>query len=69
MLAAHLPFLNAKTVVLASQSPRRLEILGKIGLQVTVDPSRFDETLDKAAFASAAGARALGAQKRVSPKR
>lgn len=56
MLTAHLPFLNSKTVVLASQSPRRLEILGRLALRVTVDASKFDETLDKAQFASAGGA-------------
>lgn len=56
MLSAHLPFLTSHAVVLASQSPRRLEILGKLGLTVSVDPSRFDETLEKAQFPGAAGA-------------
>lgn len=67
MLAAHLPFLNSRAVVLASQSPRRLEILGKVLLSVSVDPSRFDETLDKALFATAAGV--LAPEKRISSVR
>lgn len=37
-------------VVLASASPRRQEILSNVGLRFEVVPSRFKETLDKAAF-------------------
>ncbi|XP_049623755.1 probable bifunctional dTTP/UTP pyrophosphatase/methyltransferase protein [Suncus etruscus] len=37
-------------VVLASASPRRQEILNNVGLRFEVVPSRFKETLDKAAF-------------------
>uniref|UniRef100_A0A4W4HF08 Acetylserotonin O-methyltransferase-like n=1 Tax=Electrophorus electricus TaxID=8005 RepID=A0A4W4HF08_ELEEL len=42
--------LNGKRVVLASASPRRLEILTNIGLQFEVVPSWFKETLDKTLF-------------------
>ena len=36
-----------RQIVLASQSPRRLQILKQIGLQFTVNVSRFEENLDK----------------------
>ncbi|XP_029786840.1 probable bifunctional dTTP/UTP pyrophosphatase/methyltransferase protein [Suricata suricatta] len=39
-----------KRVVLASASPRRREILSQAGFRFEVVPSRFKETLDKAAF-------------------
>ena len=35
-------------VILASQSPRRRELLGKMGAIFSVQPSRFDERLDEA---------------------
>uniref|UniRef100_A0A8D2E0T5 Acetylserotonin O-methyltransferase like n=1 Tax=Sciurus vulgaris TaxID=55149 RepID=A0A8D2E0T5_SCIVU len=41
-----------KRVVLASASPRRQEILSNAGLRFEVVPSRFKETLSKAAFPS-----------------
>ncbi|XP_074248519.1 putative bifunctional dTTP/UTP pyrophosphatase/methyltransferase protein isoform X1 [Saimiri boliviensis] len=44
-----------KRVVLASASPRRREILSNAGLRFEVVPSRFKETLDKAAFATPYG--------------
>lgn len=55
MIVAHLPYLTGKRIVLASQSPRRREILGLLGLtKFVVTPSAFDEsTLNKGAFASA----------------
>ena len=37
---------NKKTVILASASPRRKEILEKTGLQFTVDESRYEEKTD-----------------------
>ena len=40
-----------KRVVLASGSPRRREILSRIGLNFDVVPSKFPETLDKAKYA------------------
>ncbi|XP_012689509.1 probable bifunctional dTTP/UTP pyrophosphatase/methyltransferase protein isoform X2 [Clupea harengus] len=42
--------LTGKLVVLASASPRRLEILTNVGLRFEVVPSWFKETLDKALF-------------------
>ncbi|XP_034042531.1 probable bifunctional dTTP/UTP pyrophosphatase/methyltransferase protein [Thalassophryne amazonica] len=42
--------LSGKLVVLASASPRRLEILRNVGLQFEVIPSWFKETLDKRLF-------------------
>uniref|UniRef100_F6Q8S7 Acetylserotonin O-methyltransferase like n=1 Tax=Monodelphis domestica TaxID=13616 RepID=F6Q8S7_MONDO len=44
--------LVGKRVVLASASPRRQEILNSAGLRFEVVPSRFKETLDKAAFST-----------------
>ncbi|XP_072542276.1 probable bifunctional dTTP/UTP pyrophosphatase/methyltransferase protein isoform X2 [Salminus brasiliensis] len=44
--------LSGKLVVLASASPRRLEILTNIGLRFEVVPSWFKETLDKTLFKS-----------------
>lgn len=35
-----------KQVILASGSPRRKELLGKAGLEFTVDPSSYEEELD-----------------------
>uniref|UniRef100_A0A673KMD1 Acetylserotonin O-methyltransferase-like n=1 Tax=Sinocyclocheilus rhinocerous TaxID=307959 RepID=A0A673KMD1_9TELE len=42
--------LSGKLVVLASASPRRLEILSNAGLRIEVVPSWFKETLDKSLF-------------------
>lgn len=42
--------LSGKLVVLASASPRRLEILTNVGLRFEVVPSWFKETLDKRLF-------------------
>ncbi|KAF9428291.1 hypothetical protein BGZ94_002879 [Podila epigama] len=42
--------LNAKNVVLASSSPRRKDILNNLGINYTVVPSTFPETLDKSLF-------------------
>ncbi|XP_071782448.1 putative bifunctional dTTP/UTP pyrophosphatase/methyltransferase protein isoform X1 [Centroberyx gerrardi] len=42
--------LTGKLVVLASASPRRLEILTNVGLRFEVVPSWFKETLDKRVF-------------------
>ncbi|KAL0964097.1 hypothetical protein UPYG_G00318520 [Umbra pygmaea] len=42
--------LTGKLVVLASSSPRRLEILTNVGLRFEVVPSWFKETLDKRLF-------------------
>ncbi|KAI4886079.1 hypothetical protein NFI96_030133 [Prochilodus magdalenae] len=50
MLSPVISKLSGKLVVLASASPRRLEILTNIGLRFEVVPSWFKETLDKALF-------------------
>jgi septum formation protein len=42
--------LQSKTIVLASGSPRRREILEKLNLNFTVVPSQFPETLSKSDF-------------------
>ncbi|KAF9373402.1 hypothetical protein CPB97_000574, partial [Podila verticillata] len=42
--------LNTKNVVLASTSPRRKDILDNLGLNYTIVPSTFPETLDKSLF-------------------
>jgi len=49
MLATLSPFLNSKNIILASQSPRRIEILSQnIGLKnIHIVPSKFDENIDK----------------------
>lgn len=53
MLAQHLPYLLSKRVVLASQSPRRREILSTLGLKPAIEVSRFDErTLREEKFAT-----------------
>jgi septum formation protein len=50
-----LPRLNVLRWILASGSPRRKEILtSNLGLKFEVVVSTFDESLDKAAYASAA---------------
>lgn len=55
MIIHRLDYFREKTIVLASQSPRRLEILKLLGLNPIVIPSAFDETLlDKTQFASPA---------------
>ena len=46
-----LSVLNAKTIVLASKSPRRSSLLGQIGLRFVVRGSTFDEKLPKSKFA------------------
>eukprot|EP00842_Homolaphlyctis_polyrhiza_P004181 jgi/Hompol1/4764/HPOL_003862-RA len=43
-------WLNHHRVILASSSPRRKEILGRLGIIFEVIPSTFPETLDKSKF-------------------
>ncbi|CAN8070230.1 unnamed protein product [Agarophyton chilense] len=50
MIIDLLPLLRQKRVVLASQSPRRREILKLIGLEFESEASSFAEDLDKACF-------------------
>ncbi|KAJ3298813.1 hypothetical protein HK104_010261 [Borealophlyctis nickersoniae] len=50
----YLERLKSRTIVLASGSPRRKEILQKLGLTFTVVPSTFPEDLDKSLFATPA---------------
>ncbi|KAJ8907305.1 hypothetical protein NDN08_007419 [Rhodosorus marinus] len=50
MIVQHLPYLSSKRIVLASQSPRRREILDLLGLKHEVVVSGFEENLDKSTF-------------------
>mmetsp|Transcript_15686 Transcript_15686/g.17439 ORF Transcript_15686/g.17439 Transcript_15686/m.17439 type:complete len:221 (+) Transcript_15686:14-676(+) len=51
MLAPYLKKLNSqKRVILASGSPRRKDILEKLGLKFEIVVSQFDELLDKSTF-------------------
>ena len=54
MILEHLPYLATKTVVLASASPRRLELLQLVGIKPRVVTSTFDETLPKSGFRTGA---------------
>jgi septum formation protein len=58
MILDLLPTLATLRIVLASASPRRLELLEKLGLRVDVRPSAFSETLPKAGVAPAEYVRA-----------
>ncbi|KAI8927861.1 inosine triphosphate pyrophosphatase-like protein [Entophlyctis helioformis] len=46
--------LRRRAVVLASTSPRRRDLLSRLGIDFAVVPSTFPETLDKSTFASPA---------------
>lgn len=50
MIMEHLPRLQSKNIILASQSPRRREILTLMGLPFSAVPSGFEENLDKSSF-------------------
>lgn len=52
LLAPYQSRLHSLRIVLASQSPRRRELLERCGLAFEVVPSTFEETLDKAEFAT-----------------
>ncbi|KAG7398868.1 hypothetical protein PHYBOEH_010192 [Phytophthora boehmeriae] len=52
MLSAVLTQLRSRRVILASQSPRRLELLRDCGLTFEVIPSTFEENLPKERFAT-----------------
>jgi septum formation protein len=54
MLIQYTALLNRKRIILASQSPRRNELLNNIGLKFEVSASTFDEKLPHAQFVSAA---------------
>jgi hypothetical protein len=47
MIVHLLEQINALVIVLASQSPRRKELLENLGIQFTCVPSNFEENLDK----------------------
>jgi septum formation protein len=55
MIGEYAGHLSTKRIVLASQSPRRREILTLMGLPFTVAVSTFEENLDKASFPTPAG--------------
>jgi predicted house-cleaning NTP pyrophosphatase (Maf/HAM1 superfamily) len=50
MSFAFVQHLKNKRIILASGSPRRQEILSRLGLNFDVVPSKFPETLDKAKY-------------------
>ncbi|KAG7158900.1 probable bifunctional dTTP/UTP pyrophosphatase/methyltransferase protein [Homarus americanus] len=50
MILQYLSSLGRKKIILASSSPRRKEILEKIGLNLTIVPSTFEENLDPSNF-------------------
>lgn len=54
MILEHLPYLANKSVVLASASPRRLELLQLFGMKPRVVTSTFEETLPKSDYKSGA---------------
>lgn len=54
MILEHLPYLATKSVVLASASPRRLELLQLVGLKPRVVTSTFEETLPKSNYRNGA---------------
>ncbi len=54
MILEHLPHLANRNIVLASASPRRLQLLQLIGMNPRVVTSNFEETLPKSDFKSAA---------------
>ena len=54
MVLQYVSALNAKRIILASQSPRRRELIKQIGLiNAEIIVSSFDEDLDKSIFANA----------------
>ena len=63
MLIQHLPLLNQHRIVLASASPRRLELLRQIGVNVEVQASTFEEDLDKRKYTPAGYAQATAREK------
>lgn len=54
MLLEHLPYLASKHIVLASASPRRLQLLQMVGLAPRVLTSTFAEDLSKSDCSKAA---------------
>ena len=54
MIIQHLPYLASKNIVLASASPRRLQLLQLVGMSPKVVTSNFEENLPKSNFKNAA---------------
>ena len=54
MILEHISYLANKNVVLASASPRRLELLQLVGMKPRVVTSTFEETLPKSDYKSGA---------------
>ena len=54
MILEHLPHLASKNILLASASPRRLQLLQLVGISPKVVVSTFEETLPKSDYKSAA---------------
>jgi len=60
-----LPIINSRRIVLASGSPRRVELLKALGLRFEVVPSTFAEDLDKTLFATPAAYCAENARRKA----
>ena len=69
MILDILPALASLKIVLASSSPRRLELLSQLGLRVEVRPSKFSETLSKAGVAPSDYVRATARGKALDVER
>lgn len=69
MILDLLPALASLKIVLASASPRRLELLSQIGLCVEVRPSHFSETLSKVGVTPADYVRATAKGKAIDVER
>jgi len=50
MFPSLIPDLCDKRIVLASGSPRRKNILEKLGFPIQIEPSSFEENLDKSLY-------------------
>lgn len=71
MIIEYAPYLAKKNIILASQSPRRREILNMLQLPFTIQVSTFEETLPKASFdtpAEYAKANACGKAREVASR-
>lgn len=54
MILEHLPYLSNKSIILASASPRRLQLLQLVGVSPRVVTSSFEENLSKTDFKNGA---------------
>ena len=54
MILEHMPYLATRNLVLASASPRRLQLLQLVGIRPRVVTSTFEEVLPKTEFRNGA---------------